>query len=602
MHQSRALKVLNTFPALAATALFAHGQAASAAATAVFSFPNGFASASSQVSYAGAARFSGSDLLLSIASNGGHQAGGAWYKTQQNITSFTTDFTFQQDPNVVGLTFCVQNTNTTHNPVYYGTNAVGDANLSGYGAYANLPSQYPLINSMAVVFDLYGQGQTPSLTANNATGLFINSGPADSLIPEVDLNPAGINLHSGDVMAAHIVYDGTLLTMTLRDTVTNAQTRVSWPVNIPAITGSNSAYVGFTGSALNAVNQGIQTWSFSTGYATRLATPTFSVTPGSYTGEQSVTLSGPSGATIYYTTNGQQPTSSSKQYTGAITVSSSEVVQAVAIESGFTDSLVATANYEIAPATTPLINFPSGFSGASGLITVNGVAKFNGTALQVTDTNSIGMETGAAWYAVPVNVQSFTTNFTLQLTSAAANGMTFTIQNQNAGSTDAASLEVTGGPNIIGNSSNGLGYQGILSSAAVIFDLYDGSGDLTGLYTDGASPAGSSTDMSSSGVSLKSGNPLNVALNYNGSTLSMTMTDSKTKATFSKSWTIDIPSTVGGNTAYVGFTGGTGGMFAQQQITAWTFSNSQSASSSGTGSTPPPAAVIPDPPTNVTVQ
>jgi hypothetical protein len=317
-----------------------------------------------------------------------------------------------------------------------------------------------------------------------------------------------------------------------------------------------------------------------------------------------VSLSAPSGAAIYYTTNGQQPTTSSNKYTGPISVSSSEVVQAIAIEAGFTDSPVAVANYEIASAGTPLINFPNGFAAASNLVTVNGIAKFNGSALQLTDTGVL--EAGSAWYAVPVNVSSFTSNFTLQLSSAAANGMTFTIQNQPPASSDSSILYVSGGPHAIGNNQSGLGYSGstggvggqnagLLSSAAVIFDLYNGSGDLTGLYTNGAMPTGSSVDMTSSGLSLHSGNPLNVTLNYDGTTLTQTVTDTKTKATFSKSWAINIPTIVGGSTAYVGFTGATGGLTAVQQVSSWTY-----ATSSGQTTTPPPT--IPESPTNVTVQ
>jgi len=402
-------------------------------------------------------------------------------------------------------------------------------------------------------------------------------------------------------MAGHIVYDGSILTLTLRDTVTNAQYRTSWPLDIPSITGSNTAWVGFTAGTIPAVANHLVSWSFSEGYAPRLPAPSFSVAGGSYPSEQSVSISANPGATIYYTTNGQQPTTSSNKYTGPISVSSSEVLQAVAIGAGNTDSLVAVANYQIAPAGTPLINFPSGFGTASNLVTVNGSAQFIGSALQLTDSGNNG-EAGSAWYVVPVNVQSFTTNFTLQLLNPKANGMTFTIQNQPPASSDSSILYVSGGPNAIGNNQSGLGYSGstngmggqnagLLNSVAVIFDLYDGSGNLTGLYTNGAMPTGSSVDMSSSGLSLHSGNPLNVTLAYNGTTLKMTIADTKTKASFSKSWAINIPATVGGNTAYVGFTGATGGLTAVQDVMSWTYSASQ-------GQT----AAVPAPPTNLRVQ
>jgi len=42
-------------------------------------------------------------------------------------------------------------------------------------------------------------------------------------------------------MDAHIVYDGTNLTMTLTDTVTSAFVTEVFPVNIPSLVGSNTA-------------------------------------------------------------------------------------------------------------------------------------------------------------------------------------------------------------------------------------------------------------------------------------------------------------------------------------------------------------------------
>jgi hypothetical protein len=610
MHERRTLKVLNTFAALTALGLLAAAApvgsavgASSTGATLVFSYPNGFAGASSAVRAAWEAALVGSAMDLTPLTTA-HQAGGAWYTTQQNITSFTTDFTFQITPGsmpaIQGITFCVQNSNSTTDAGAFGSNAAADANLLGYGAYN---FQTPIKNSVAVKFDLSGaNGQVnyPAGHSPTATGLYINGGPAEALIPEIDLTPAGINLHSGDVMAAHIVYDGSILTMTLRDTATNAQYRMSWPIDIPSIMGGNSAYIGFTGGTIQPMAQKVLTWSFSEGYAPRLPAPVFSAAGGAYPSGQSVSISANPGATIYYTTNGQQPTSSSNKYTGPISVTSSEVVQAIAIATGSTDSLVAVANYQIAPVGTPLINFPSGFANASNLVTVNGSAKLNGSAIQLTDSVN-NLEAGAAWYVVPVNVQSFTTSFTLQLLNPNANGMTFAIQNQPPASSDKSILYVSGGPNAIGNNQSGLGYSGstggdgqltgLLTSVAVKFDLYTGSGDTTGLYTNGADVSTAGVDMSSSGLSLHSGNPLNVTLAYNGTTLAMTITDTKTKASFSKSWAINIPATVGGNTAYVGFTGATGGQNALQDVTSWTYSASGGQ-----------AAAVPAPPTNLRVQ
>jgi hypothetical protein len=569
----------------------------------IFSYPNGFSSAGGAIRTAFEAGMLGSAINLTDISTQ-HQAGGAWYTTPQNITSFTTDFTFQLAVGTVGgistqgITFCIQNSNNSTNPGFSGTNATEDANLMGYGAYS---TQILMANSMAIKFDLSGangQNQYPAGHVPSATGLYINGGPAGGLVPELDLNSSGINLHSGHVMAAHIVYDGSILTMTLLDTATNTQYRMSWPIDIPAVVGGNTAYIGFTGGTIPVVAQRILTWSFSTGYASQLASPNFSSAAGSYPSGQSVSLSAPSGATIYYTTNGQQPSTSSNRYSGSISVSASEIVQAVAVESGFTDSAVAVANYQIAPAGTPLINFPNGFANASNLIDVNGSAQFSGSAIQLTDATNI-LEAGSAWYSVPVNVQSFTSNFTIQETNARANGITFAIQNQPPASSDKSILDVSGGPNAVANNQSGLGYSGstngtagtisgLLSSVAVKFDL---TSNTTGLYTNGADPTTPAINIT--GVSLNSGNPLTATLAYDGSTLTLTLIDTKTKGSFSQRWAINIPNTVGGTTAYVGFTGGTGYSNALQDVLAWTYSTDTASAATNT---------IPAAPTNLKVQ
>jgi hypothetical protein len=51
----------------------------------------------------------------------------------------------------------------------------------------------------------------------------------------------------------------------------------------------------------------------------------------------------------------------------------------------------------------------------------------------------------------------------------------------------------------------------------------------------------------------------------------MRITDATTQATFQTSWTINIPLTVGAGTAYVGFTGATGGDSATQEILSWIY-------------------------------
>ncbi|WP_415907786.1 polysaccharide lyase family 7 protein [Oleiharenicola sp. Vm1] len=91
------------------------------------------------------------------------------------------------------------------------------------------------------------------------------------------------------------------------------------------------------------------TYTISASPPPQVAAPTFSPTPGSYSGAQSVTLSSAtSGATIRYTTNGTAPTSSSGTvYSGAISVAETTTLKAIAYKSGMTDSNVTSATYTI---------------------------------------------------------------------------------------------------------------------------------------------------------------------------------------------------------------------------------------------------------------
>ena len=74
------------------------------------------------------------------------------------------------------------------------------------------------------------------------------------------------------------------------------------------------------------------------------AAPDFSPPGGTYSAPQSVSIaSSTSGASIYFTTDGSTPTTSSTLYSGPITVSSTTTVRAVAVASGLTPSNVSAA-------------------------------------------------------------------------------------------------------------------------------------------------------------------------------------------------------------------------------------------------------------------
>ena len=346
-----------------------------------------------------------------------------------------------------------------------------------------------------------------------------------------------------------------------------------------AITVSTTETISAIASATGFVTSAVAKQSYT--LQTQALMPTFSPAAGSYSSAQTVTISDASPSSqIYYTTDGSTPSpgaGTTKLYSAALTISATTTINAIATATGLSNSPVASSTYTISTGGSG-IDFSLGFGAATSSMTFNGSTGLDDTRLQLT--NGGANQAGSAWYNSQVNIQAFSTDFAMQLSNPVADGMTFTIQGS--------------GLTALGPSGGGLGYgpdaptnpsastnTPIAKSVAIKFDLYNNAGEggnSTGLYTNGASPTTPAIDLTSSGINLHSGDTMSVHMSYNGSVLSMTITDPVANTTFSTSWTVNIPSIVGGSTAYVGFTGGTGGSSSSQKIESWTFTS--------TGSTP----------------
>ena len=206
---------------------------------------------------------------------------------------------------------------------------------------------------------------------------------------------------------------------------------------------------------------------------------------------------------------------------------------------------------------TGVLNNVQIYQGAGGL-QINGSGSVVGGLLQLTDG---GLSQATSVFSQsPVNIQTFTTTFNFQLLDPKADGFTFAIQNA--------------GPTALGSNGSGLGYWGIPTSLAIKFDIYNNQGegtDSTGLYIDGAHPTVPAIDLTGTGINLRSGDLFNSLITYDGTNLRMTLTDTVTQKSWTNAWPIDIPSTVGGSTAYVGFTGSTGGYTSTEELLSWTY-------------------------------
>ena len=407
--------------------------------------------------------------LLQLTDGGGYEAGSAFFNTPVNIQSFTTDFDFQLlNAKADGFTFVIQN---------QGLNALGTSGGGlGYGISPVTGTGTTITQSVAIKFDIFNN----SGEGSDSTGVYLNG--AVPTLPATDLTGTGILLSSGDKIHAHILYDGTKLTLTLTDATANTIATEVFPINIPATVGANTAYVGFTaGTGGVSGVQNILDWQYQVG------------------------------------------------------------LPALAYSTGFTPSQ----------------------------LTFNGNANLNGGLLQLTDGG--GFEAGSAFFDKPVNIQTFATDFDFQLLKAKADGFTFVIQNQ--------------GLNALGTSGGGLGYgispvtgtgSTIGQSVAVKFDIFSNSGegaDSTGVYLNGAVPTSPSTDLTGTGIVLSSGDVIHAHIVYDGTNLALTLSDATANATASEVYPVNIPATVGGNTAYVGFAAGTGGASAIQNILDWSYTH-----------------------------
>jgi beta-glucanase (GH16 family) len=111
--------------------------------------------------------------------------------------------------------------------------------------------------------------------------------------------------------------------------------------------------------------------NFSTGGTlSQVATPSFSPAPGSYSSAQSVSITtSTNGASIRFTTDGSTPTETAGTlYSGPVNIGSTATLKAIAYESGFTDSAVASGTYTISSGTGWTLVWSDEFNGPAGSV------------------------------------------------------------------------------------------------------------------------------------------------------------------------------------------------------------------------------------------
>ena len=157
------------------------------------------------------------------------------------------------------------------------------------------------------------------------------------------------------------------------------------------------------------------------------------------------------------------------------------------------------------------------------------------------------------------------------------------------GTFDAFTTTTPPGPAAQGESGFGLGSSGIHQSAAVSFAASIPSTGVssTGLFFNGDTPtdqplapdvnqplAGTGINFAAGAEDPKGPDTYQATLSYHGTTLSEKITDQTTGASFSRNYAnVNLPTSVGGNTAFVGFGAGTDGRDATIAVKSWTYTS-----------------------------
>lgn len=246
-------------------------------------------------------------------------------------------------------------------------------------------------------------------------------------------------------------------------------------------------------------------------------------------------------------------------------------------------ALLAMPVFTASAANAALINYDD-FSSTAGLTMIGSAnnAAVPGV-LQLTPASSL--QGGAAYTSSAVSLgagASFSTQFTFNIS-----------KNGGVGAADGITFFLAKSPVNLGRTGGTLGFSGAdWQSVAIEFDTFDNGApqdingnhvavDIHGSLTNlaAASPYGVTSCHTGAMITgcLADGNDWTATINYDGvaKLLNVTVFDEAEGYAFNviSNYSVDFQYWLGGTSAYVGFTGSTGGGYEEQDILDWTFSN-----------------------------
>lgn len=211
-------------------------------------------------------------------------------------------------------------------------------------------------------------------------------------------SPVGGTYNSPQAIALSSATSNAIIKYTIDgSTPTSSSSTYNTPINVSSNT-TVKAIATKTGMVDSDVTTAV--------YSIKVSTPVIAPAAGSYNSPQSVSLScSTTEATIYYTTDGSTPTSSSTVYSSTINVGSNMTVKAIAMKNNMTDSDLASASYTI-KAASPVISPTSGTYNSSQTVTLSSTT--DGAKIYYT-TDGTTPTSGSTLYSAPITVSSSAT-------------------------------------------------------------------------------------------------------------------------------------------------------------------------------------------------
>jgi autotransporter-associated beta strand protein len=433
----------------------------------------------------------------------------------------------------------------------------GDANWS--------PGPYS--DGSAVRFDDSGTNTTITIAAGGvqpASVLFLNNTNAYSFSGGAISGTASVTLSGTGVVTfnSHNTYSGGTFVNsgTLVDTVgtalgsglvtvgpLGAVNFTSASATVSGLSGAGSVVLGNT-VAPNSTNLTINS----------TANATFSGSISEAQAPSILTKTGPNTQTL----------TGNNSYTGGTVINQGTLAAAVTPVGSSLGSGPVTVNNGTKLSLIGGVIQQSGFSG----MTHNGNASVSGGVLTLTTVANGGNSSSFTPTTLPITSAGFAASFVYQdVGGNGADGATFCIQ-----STSATAL---------GGGGGNLGFNQINNSGAVCFNIYAGNGgsgtQLGYSFNNNANNnlpnfGGAAGYIQTGAVNIDSGDPIQVNLAYNGAanTLTETLIDQSNNNTFTHTYNGVLLNTVlAGSSGYVGFTGASGGITANQTISNFQFAN-----------------------------